>query len=384
MDILLLLGAAQAFFMTIFLFNKKGKTHADYLLEVWLIFMGIHLLYVYLWTTGFLYRHPHFLGTGAAFNMLEGVFMYVYVLLMLSKTGKLKLIYLLHTLPFITFTIYYMFEFYFLSADEKLIHYENIINEDISRTLKILSFPNMISVPIYVVISLLKLRSHSKNISARFSYTEKISLNWLKFIVVGLGIFTLSSIVGMILESYPFVDNVMHYQIGYLGLAIAIFLLGYYGIRQQAIYKPPTEPLSSERELTLGSSRKKVESRYLHSGLKDNEADKYRQELLDFFNVEKPYLNGKLSLQEVAEHLDVSVNHLSQVINEKIGKTFFDFVNDYRIEEVKIKLANFENQSFTILALAFDSGFNSKSSFNNIFKKSTGVTPSQYVKMKTQ
>jgi len=59
-------------------------------------------------------------------------------------------------------------------------------------------------------------------------------------------------------------------------------------------------------------------------------------------------------------------------------------VNDYRIEEVKIKLANFKNQSFTILALAFDSGFNSKSSFNNIFKKSTGVTPSQYVKMKTQ
>ena len=379
MVILLLLGAAQAFFMTIFLFNKKGKTTADYILGVWLTFMGIHLLYVYLWTTGYLYRHPHFLGVGAAFNMLEGVFMYVYVLLMLSKSGKFKPVYLLHTIPYLIFTIYYLFTFYFLSADEKLIHYENIVNEEISLLLKIMSFPNMISVPIYVILSLLKLRSHSKNISTNFSYTEKINLNWLKYIVAGIGLFSLTSIAGMILENFPFVSNVMHYQIGYIGLAVAIFFLGYFGIRQQAIYIIPDKELSNASQSHERRGQKK-DSRYLHSGLKDEDAHKYKEELFKYFDQEKPYLNGRLSLQEVAAQLEVSVNQLSQVINEKIGKTFFDFVNDYRIEEVKVRLGNSDHQNFTLLAIAFDSGFNSKSSFNNIFKKSTGYTPSQYVK----
>jgi len=377
--ILLLFGAAQSFFITIFLLNKKGKTNADYVLGAWIIFMGIHLLYVYLWTTGFLYRHPHFLGTGAAFNMLEGVFMYVYVLLILSKSGKFKAIYLLHTLPFLIFTIYYMFQFYFLSADEKLIHYEKIVNEEISMVLKIMSFPNMISVPIYVILSLLKLRSHTENLSASFSYREKIDLKWLKYVIGGIGLFSLTSLVGLFLERYPFVSNIMHYQIGYLGLAAAIFFLGYYGIKQQAIYKIPKNE-TSEKEIGKGTDQVKPQKRYSHSSLKNDEAEKYKNELVNFFESDKPYLNGKLGLQEVADHLDISGNHLSQVINEQIGKTFFDFVNDYRIQEVKARLANLDNQNFTLLAIAYDSGFNSKSSFNNIFKKNTGITPSQYTK----
>ena len=96
---------------------------------------------------------------------------------------------------------------------------------------------------------------------------------------------------------------------------------------------------------------------------------------------EKPYLNGKLSLKEVADSLNISVNHLSQVINEQTGMSFFDFVNKYRIEEVKVRLTDPKNEQFTLLAIAFDCGFNSKSSFNSIFKKIMGFTPSQFSKL---
>ena len=95
---------------------------------------------------------------------------------------------------------------------------------------------------------------------------------------------------------------------------------------------------------------------------------------------EKPYLDTKLGLKELAEDLDISVHHLSQVINEKLGKNFFEFVNGYRVAEVISLLKNPQYKRYTLLAIAYDSGFNSKSRFNSVFKKNTGFTPSKYIK----
>ena len=95
-------------------------------------------------------------------------------------------------------------------------------------------------------------------------------------------------------------------------------------------------------------------------------------------DTEKPYLNGKLSLKQVATDLEISTNYLSQVINENMDMNFFDFVNGYRVEMVKEMIKDPSTKNFTLLAIAYDCGFNSKSSFNSIFKKHTGVTPSQF------
>ena len=84
---------------------------------------------------------------------------------------------------------------------------------------------------------------------------------------------------------------------------------------------------------------------------------------------EIPYTDGKLSLKQVATNLNISTNHLSQVINENLNKNFFDFVNEYRVNLIKEKMKDPNHKQFTLLALAFDCGFNSKSSFNVIFKK---------------
>ena len=94
---------------------------------------------------------------------------------------------------------------------------------------------------------------------------------------------------------------------------------------------------------------------------------------------EKPYLNGKLSLKEVAEKTNISTNHLSQVINENLEKNFFDFVNGYRLNLVKQKIKKPSNKKYTILSLAYECGFNSKSSFNSIFKKHEGMTPTEFL-----
>jgi AraC-like DNA-binding protein len=92
---------------------------------------------------------------------------------------------------------------------------------------------------------------------------------------------------------------------------------------------------------------------------------------------EKPFLNPKLTLINLADLIDVTANHLSQTINQYEKVNFHDFVNKYRVEEF-IKRAK-SNNNFSILANALDSGFNSKSSFNIVFKKFKEITPSKYM-----
>ena len=94
---------------------------------------------------------------------------------------------------------------------------------------------------------------------------------------------------------------------------------------------------------------------------------------------ENIYKKSDLNLQELANELDVSTHHLSQVINQELGTNFFDFINQYRVDEAKRKLVHPDYRKLTFLAIAYESGFSSKSSFYRIFKKHTGVSPSSYV-----
>ncbi len=97
-------------------------------------------------------------------------------------------------------------------------------------------------------------------------------------------------------------------------------------------------------------------------------------------NDKKPYLEPKLTLGSLAQSIGLSANHLSQVINQFEGVNFHDFVNKYRVEEFKNLASDPHRSHFSILALALDAGFNSKSAFNMVFKKHTDKTPSQYIK----
>lgn len=382
MEVIFLLGTAQAIFLSFLVFNKKGKSDADFILGSWLLFMGIHLLNYYLFTTGFSARHQHFLGIGMGFPMLEAPFMYVYVAVMIRKSGKFRASDLLHAIPFLIFSVWLTFEFYLLSAPEKTAFYDQIYSGKIPRDVAIMSFPNIITGPFYVIWSLLRLKQHKKNISNNFSYTEQINLNWLRYVIGGLGFVFVTVIVSNILVRFPFLSVTMHEHLIYIAITIVVFFMGYYGIKQEAIYRGESASSQSKPSIPQGKQKKKG-SQYLHSGLKKEEGELHARALQDYFEKEKPFLNGKLSLSEVATYMQISVNHLSQVINDNLGITFFDFVNSYRIEEVKSRLTNPDYKNFTLLGIAYDSGFNSKSSFNSLFKKFTGLTPSQYAKQLT-
>ncbi len=123
--------------------------------------------------------------------------------------------------------------------------------------------------------------------------------------------------------------------------------------------------------------------KYYKSTIDQQQRLLHLEKLQAYLKTEKPFLDQKISLGDLAEALELSSNTLSQVINESLNQNFHDLLNDFRLQEVKKKLSDPSQNHKTILALAFESGFQSKASFNRIFKKTEGATPSEFRKQQS-
>lgn len=133
-------------------------------------------------------------------------------------------------------------------------------------------------------------------------------------------------------------------------------------------------------EIFHGKPLKKVFPlvKYEKSGLSDEEKERLKTELISIMRTESLYLNNDLKLGDLSEKLDTTRHHISQVLNDKFEVNFFEFINQFRIEEAKNLLASESSASLSVKEIVYQSGFNNKVSFYNAFKKETGLTPSEY------
>jgi AraC-like DNA-binding protein len=120
----------------------------------------------------------------------------------------------------------------------------------------------------------------------------------------------------------------------------------------------------------------RANDKYQRSGLQEHSAEYYLEKLTRLMAAERFYLEGDLSLKSLADRVNISPHHLSQILNEKLHKTFYDYVNEQRVEYAKQALLKEPERSIT--DVAFESGYNSKNSFYNSFKRHTGMIPSEY------
>ncbi len=120
--------------------------------------------------------------------------------------------------------------------------------------------------------------------------------------------------------------------------------------------------------------------KYEKSGLTEEKAQKLLERLEHLVVHEKVFLDQTLNLQQLAVRLEIPPHQLSQLLNQFKGESFSDFVNGYRVEHFKKAAADPANAHLSLLGIAFESGFNSKAAFNDVFKKKTGLTPSDFVR----
>ncbi len=114
------------------------------------------------------------------------------------------------------------------------------------------------------------------------------------------------------------------------------------------------------------------------TGFSEQEIENLKTRLYKVLETDKPYLNESLTLADLAALIPISDKKLSELLNKHVCISFYDLINNYRVETVKQKMCSPVAQQFTLLAIAFDSGFKSKTNFNRVFKQKTGLSPSQY------
>jgi AraC-like DNA-binding protein len=383
MAIISLIGSVQALFYLVLFQSKPKKYLSDYLLMLFTFLLGAIFFDQYLRNTNFYQLHPQYWGITYCFPILTAPLLYFYVVLITQPVQKLKPWFWLLTLPFFVFLTYYLATYYFLPTDKKSAYFQLATTKPWAM-IYAGEFFLVLSGPVYSVLGLFRLKRHIKNIEGNFSYTAGIDLSWLKTILISIVIVNVINILlNIFSDIYPLFtyqtgDNIMHSL-----NVLLIFFIGYYGFKQTLIYpsgKARPDQVQKEqfveKQLTENSE---TSPKYVKSGLQKNNVDIYYSSLIQLIDSEKLFLDSRLSIKTVADKLGMSVNHLSQVINQQSGKNFFKFVNEYRVEEAKKLLLDQSNQKYTILAIAYDCGFNSKSSFNTIFKQYTGKTPSDFI-----
>ncbi len=350
-DIVINAGIAHGFLFAV-LFGRKIK-HQSYLLlsflliDLSLIIFRIHYLSPYIWEK----IGSQFLGSGP-FIFLLGPLLYFYLRSVVTPEVSITRKDSIHLILF-TGYLALIIPYFVLGKDST---YSFFLKRFIGSPWLFL----ILQFGYYMVKTSRLVKIHKKNIVEKYSNVQGMDVSWLSmilwiFIIIFLFI-TIGTpwlIHGLNLSSY--------YTTSALFFSLLLFFIAYRGIQQ----KVPLEPMVN----------KEIDEPSNNHGL-----HRLKEKLLMHMETNKPYLDPELTLIDLAEQVSISRNLLSQVINNSVGDNFYNFINKFRVEEVKELISKDLNRQYTILALAQDAGFNSKSSFNNIFKKITGLTPSQYRK----
>jgi len=235
-------------------------------------------------------------------------------------------------------------------------------------------FSAILHVALYLWLSVRVLSRHEARIKDNFSYIERINLRWLRRLLLGVIAVYVVWVLEEFISELVGLEDTFFMLLG-VSMVVLIYAMSYLGLRQPVIFTGDTTQHVNEAQ-----EAPRDDTKYKTSSLSPVLSEGLLDELQQLMNSDKPYLDSKLSLPRLAKELRVSVNYLSQVINEQLNQNFFDFVNSYRIEEAKARLTDEKSKTDNILTIATDAGFNSKSAFYAAFKKHTGMTPGEFRK----
>lgn len=240
---------------------------------------------------------------------------------------------------------------------------------------KVYYFLLVLSLLLYWLVSVGLIFRFRKSVPLHFSnYTRNNSLTWIVFVLTFFLLFFMADFVRQFVR-IAWDVQLAGFSLLPLNLTAFVFIVIFFGMNQTVIYQPLRRQAISAQHGEVGEE---VASRTTRSDIQPDELSELSGVIIRYLSADKPYLNPEFNLEGMAADLDIPRNKLSQVINTGQNKNFHRLINEYRIREVKERLVDPAYSHFSVLGIAFECGFNSKSAFNRIFKEETGLTPSEF------
>jgi AraC-like DNA-binding protein len=361
----LFVGISQSFFAGLLMATRRPYTTASRIMTAWLFLFCIEMIFALINRTVLdMYSFPFI-------SLTYGPLLFLYVRHMTVPTRRLSPWHALHFIPFVVF-----FAVSVIFREEPIFDdLTGFLVTDRFIPLRIVySVIFFLSVTVYSTLSFLEIRNHQRHLHDLVSYTSaKLTLNWLKILSItfysGYVIVFILGGIKIIAGLLPFDPYVMTFVF----ITFFSFAYSFYAVRQPEIMDFPAAVYEDD-EISDTSTAEK----YARSGLRPEQAEEYLNKLLQIMDEEKLYLDGDLTINDLSTRTGIPRHYITEVLNEKYGRNFFSFVNEYRIREALSRMNDPKYQHYTLLAIAYDSGFNSKSTFNSFFKAYTGKTPSAY------
>lgn len=328
-------------FAVILLTDKNKKRVTNIFLAAFLLMLALQMAFIL--SEKWVENYSPFEAYLCVFGFAYGPLLYFYTLNITFSDFVLRKVHLAHALPFLVMVI------------------GGFLNLGLCRFGSLL----YLSLIAYVSFSVRHILAYRMLVKNTHSTIDRITLSWLQWTMI---LFTIILLTDIYTHFYSEIELIPGVSIVSISLLILINGMFYKGLKQPQIFQGISQ---QEQPLSIQNSPL-------------NEAEEFESEanqIRDLFAEYRPYTDADLTLAQLATALGIPSRRLSEVINRYFGQNFMDFINSHRIEYAKERLAKPKDSKETIMEVMYDVGFNSKSSFNTIFKQKTGKTPSEYKRM---
>ena len=359
-------GAFSALF-SLLLFARKQKQQEHWLLATIFFLITINCIYVFAFSnysgSAPNFYIPIFSELNFAIPLLYGPLYLFYSKALTTEDYKFKKVNYVHFLPFVLFFIILLVPL--------------VSNLKLPKTSQF-GYPliKLVLTPYYLFSVIILLNNYKKKLLEEYSYEVEVNLIWLNWITIGGIILWLIGSVSYVYNLFVVDNRILLYDYYTLSfLAFFLFALAFIAIRKTDLFSAEIAKRPKLKETVLQPTKVEAEPKS-----STEESNKDLEKLQSLMDSESPYLDPLLTLNKLSELAEIPAYRLTKILKTNLESSFYDYINTYRVKTVKEKMQSGEAKRLSILGIAYESGFNSKASFNRVFKKIEGMTPTQYMK----
>lgn len=371
LNLLHALTAGCAFFLSFLVFSVRMDTNtvANRWLAAFLCLLGFFLIDDSLAVFGIYEEYPRLYGypSLATFALAPALYLCVIHFVFVGKRFKVSELW-----HFALFGLFFLLSLPFLLSGDVIKTNElDKIGGPLELVDKVILAIILAQIITYWLLSLRILLKHRKNIEQITASPSDFNLDWLLWLLYGIGSMILIWLLD--LWYYTLELNASPATPVYF---VAIWWIGYFALQQKEMYPFSQAEVEAVGEIMTESNEQTAVTR--RSMFSEESLELLKKRLLEKMETDKPYLDPGLNLPELARGMQLSVHEMSQLVNEGFAENFAQFINRYRVEESKRLLLSGKYEHLNMVGIAYEAGFNSKTVFNTVFKKITGVSPSTF------